>query len=107
MDCIGQSILIKSVWEHKENEIVASTGPLPMPVKAAHTQIECASAKEWAAWLAKHHASADGVWLTFQRDAATQRTLTYAQAVEAALCYGWIDGQSQRIDEKSWKQRYT
>jgi uncharacterized protein YdeI (YjbR/CyaY-like superfamily) len=78
-----------------------------MPVKTAHPQIECASAKEWAAWLAKHHARSDGVWLTFQRDAAKQKALTYAQAVEAALCYGWIDGQSQRIDEKSWKQRYT
>jgi uncharacterized protein YdeI (YjbR/CyaY-like superfamily) len=78
-----------------------------MPARAELLQIECTSAKEWAAWLAKHHANSDGVWLTFQRNAAKKETLTYEQAVEAALCYGWIDGQSQRIDESCWRQRYT
>lgn len=78
-----------------------------MPAKPEQPQIECVSAKVWAAWLAKHHATSDGVWLRFERDAAKKRTLTYAQAVEVALTYGWIDGQSQRIDEHGWKQRYT
>jgi len=70
-------------------------------------QIACASAKEWAAWLARHHAHSDGVWLVFERGAAKSGAFSYAQAVEAALCYGWIDGQSQRIDASAWKQRYT
>jgi uncharacterized protein YdeI (YjbR/CyaY-like superfamily) len=78
-----------------------------MPAKAELPQIECASAKEWAAWLAKHHAASEGVWLLFQRDAAKKDALTYAQAVETALAYGWIDGQSQRIDVSCWRQRYT
>lgn len=78
-----------------------------MAARAELLQIGCTSAKEWAAWLAKHHASSDGVWLTFQRNAAKKEALTYEQAVEAALCYGWIDGQSQRIDESRWRQRYT
>jgi uncharacterized protein YdeI (YjbR/CyaY-like superfamily) len=84
-----------------------STRKAATPSKAALPQLECASAKEWTAWLARNHAKSEGVWLTFQRDAARQKTLTYAQAVEAALCYGWIDGQSRRVDEKTWKQRYT
>jgi uncharacterized protein YdeI (YjbR/CyaY-like superfamily) len=79
----------------------------PAKVKAEQPQVAPAAAKAWSAWLAKHHAKSDGVWIVFTRDGAKKDALTYPQAVEASLCYGWIDGQSKRIDATHWKQRYT
>ena len=66
-----------------------------------------ASAARWRAWLHKNHASAPGVWLQFAKKGSGVRSVTYAEAVEAALCYGWIDGQAQRLDETHYLQRFT
>lgn len=65
-----------------------------------------ATARGWAAWLAKHHATSDGVWLLIAKAGAPQGTVSYAQAVEVALCHGWIDGQS-RGGDPYWRQRFT
>lgn len=62
---------------------------------------------DWAAWLAKNHARAPGLWLRLAKKDSGVRAVTYAEAVEAALCYGWIDGQAKRYDEKTWLQRFT
>jgi uncharacterized protein YdeI (YjbR/CyaY-like superfamily) len=61
----------------------------------------------WRSWLAANHAKSDGVWLKFAKKAAGERTLTYAEAVEAALCYGWIDGQSKSLGATHYTQRFT
>jgi uncharacterized protein YdeI (YjbR/CyaY-like superfamily) len=66
-----------------------------------------ASQDEWRAWLAEHHADSDGVWIAFARKASGIPTVTYAEAVEVALTYGWIDGQSRSIDETHYGQRFT
>lgn len=67
-----------------------------------------ASAAEWEAWLGEHHASTpDGVWLKYAKKASGLATVTYAEAVEVALCYGWIDGQAAPVDETWWLQRFT
>jgi uncharacterized protein YdeI (YjbR/CyaY-like superfamily) len=66
-----------------------------------------ASQRAFEAWLRKHHASSDGVWLLMAKAGAGQATVTYAQAVEAALCYGWIDGQKKALDGQHWLQRFT
>ena len=58
-------------------------------------------------WLAKNHATARGVWLVSPKKHTGQPTVTYAEAVEICLCYGWIDGQGKSIDENFGKQRYT
>ncbi|HEY8021925.1 MAG TPA: YdeI/OmpD-associated family protein [Thermoanaerobaculia bacterium] len=64
-------------------------------------------AREWAAWLAAHHASSKGVRLRIAKKGAATATVSYAEALEAALCYGWIDGQKGRLDDDFWLQRFT
>ncbi len=63
--------------------------------------------KAWAAWLRKHHAKSPGVWLRIAKKNAELQSVTYAEAVDVALCYGWIDGLTKRYDESSWIQRFT
>jgi len=58
-------------------------------------------------WLRKNHASCDGVWLLIAKPGADKPTITYPQAVELALCYGWIDAQKKSIDAQQWLQRFT
>jgi uncharacterized protein YdeI (YjbR/CyaY-like superfamily) len=63
--------------------------------------------KKWASWLAKHHDKSDGVWLKFAKKASGIPSVTYDEAVDVALCYGWIDGQGKRFDEQYWLQKFT
>jgi len=63
--------------------------------------------REWRAWLKKHHATSSGVWLIYDKKAKNPSRLTWPEAVEEALCFGWIDSVSNRIDEHSYKQRFT
>jgi uncharacterized protein YdeI (YjbR/CyaY-like superfamily) len=64
-------------------------------------------AATWRAWLAEHHASSPGVWLVLHKKGGDVTTLTYAQALDEALCFGWIDGQAARRDTASSLQRMT
>jgi uncharacterized protein YdeI (YjbR/CyaY-like superfamily) len=61
----------------------------------------------WAAWLEQHHAESPGLWLEIAKAGSGLDSVTYAEAVEVALCYGWIDGQKARGDERRWRQRFT
>lgn len=61
----------------------------------------------WEAWLAQHGGSATGVWLRLAKKSAQEPTVTYSQAVEAALCHGWIDGHKQTESAHYWLQRFT
>jgi uncharacterized protein YdeI (YjbR/CyaY-like superfamily) len=61
----------------------------------------------WAGWLAQHAESSQGVWLKLARKDGGERSITYAEALDVALCHGWIDGQKGRVDERHWKQRFT
>src|SRR5262245_31517516 len=73
----------------------------------SHPILFLKSARAWATWLARHHASSAGVRLQLARKGAATTTLTHPQALEAALCYGWIDGQAQSHDEQTWLCRFT
>ncbi len=64
-------------------------------------------AAAWAGWLDAHHASAPGVWLRLATQGGGLRSPTYAEALDAALCYGWIDSQKRRYDEASWVQKFS
>jgi len=67
-----------------------------------------ASAEEWEAWLgANHDSTPAGVWIKFARKASGIPTVTYMEALHAALCYGWIDGQARSFDERFYLQRFT
>ena len=66
-----------------------------------------ATQRAFETWLRRNHASSDGVWLLIAKPGADKPTVTYPQAVEVALCYGWIDGQKKSIDAHHWLQRFT
>lgn len=59
------------------------------------------------AWLEAHHATEPGLWLRIAKAAAPLRSVTYAEALDVALCFGWIDGQRRRCDADSFLQRFT
>ncbi len=58
-------------------------------------------------WLEKNHTESDGIWLRIFKKDSQERSLTYAEALDQALCYGWIDGQKKPFDELSWLQKFT
>ena len=66
-----------------------------------------ADREAWTAWLETHHASAPGIWLRLARKDGGGSSVTRAEALEAALCYGWIDGQAASGDGDFWLQRFT
>jgi len=69
--------------------------------------VELADRGAWAAWLEAGHASSPGVWLKIAKKGSDVRSVSYAEALEVALCYGWIDGQKRPLDDRFWLQRFT
>ncbi|CAN5316300.1 YdeI/OmpD-associated family protein [soil metagenome] len=65
------------------------------------------TAKAFEKWLAKNHAMTDGIWIKFFKKDSGEKTLTYKEALDEALCYGWIDGQANKYDDASWIQKFT
>jgi uncharacterized protein YdeI (YjbR/CyaY-like superfamily) len=61
----------------------------------------------WAQWLSEHHGCAQVVWLQIAKKGASTKTVTYDEALDVALCLGWIDGQRKRQDEQYFLQRFT
>jgi uncharacterized protein YdeI (YjbR/CyaY-like superfamily) len=74
---------------------------------ASREIVEFASAAEFAAWLEASHASGGGIWLKIAKRSADRPSITYAEALDVALCYGWIDGQKAADDHDHWLQRFT
>lgn len=64
------------------------------------------SAKEWSAWLSKNSQISNGVWLKIFKKDSGKKTITYSEALEESLCYGWIDGQKKSFDEQAWLQKF-
>ncbi|MNS41293.1 hypothetical protein D3C72_736430 [compost metagenome] len=65
------------------------------------------SADAWRAWLDAHHAESGGVWVRIHKKASGRPTVTYAEALDEALCYGWIDSTKASWDETSFLQRFS
>jgi uncharacterized protein YdeI (YjbR/CyaY-like superfamily) len=82
-----------------------------MKKKVAHAAelpiLSFATSSAFSDWLAGHHASSRGIWLRLAKKASGTVSITYAEAIDAALAWGWIDGQKQRGDEASWLQKFT
>jgi uncharacterized protein YdeI (YjbR/CyaY-like superfamily) len=75
---------------------------------AAAPELVVADAAAWRRWLSAHHREEGGVLLVLAKKGTTAPTsLTYDEALEAALCFGWIDGQTRRRDERTYLQRFT
>ena len=64
-------------------------------------------AKAWESWLAKNQSSANGVWMRIAKKASGKKSVNYPEALEVALCYGWIDGLKRPESETTWLQRFT
>ncbi|MBV9159651.1 MAG: YdeI/OmpD-associated family protein [Candidatus Kaiserbacteria bacterium] len=69
--------------------------------------LTCESQKEFEKWLAKHHATSKGVWLRFFKKHSGKRSFTYGEALDIALCYGWIDSLVNKYDADSYIQKFS
>jgi uncharacterized protein YdeI (YjbR/CyaY-like superfamily) len=67
----------------------------------------CRNRAAWHAWLAANHASGNEIWLIFFKKHTGKPTVSYAEAVEEAICYGWIDSILQRVDDETYAQKFT
>ncbi|ATQ76193.1 bacteriocin-protection protein [Massilia violaceinigra] len=82
-------------------------GTLETPLAQDDAPRAFASQAAWAQWLAEHHAASRGVWLRHAKKGAPEATVTYQEALEVGLCFGWIDGQKRSEDQHHWLQRWT
>lgn len=78
-----------------------------MSVKPDAPIIAFASQEAWQAWLDEHQAEQAGVWLKLARAGSGIASVTRDEALDIALCYGWIDGQGRSFDDDYWLQRFT
>ena len=95
--------------DFKQTPAPASTSARAKRASAAagDAPLALASAKEWERWLSRHHASSPGVWLRIAKKGAGTPSPTYAEALDAALAWGWIDSQKRALDAHAWLQRFT
>jgi uncharacterized protein YdeI (YjbR/CyaY-like superfamily) len=81
------------------NKHTSSSRDLPM--------LEFKDQQAFEVWITKHHPESHGVWIRMYKKASGIPSITYAEAVEVALCYGWIDSQMKSYDESSYIQKFT
>lgn len=77
------------------------------PVKIDYPIIAFESQQAWEQWLANNHHISQGIWLQFFKKGSGVKTIVYKEALDEALCYGWIDGQLKKYDKKSYLQKFT
>jgi uncharacterized protein YdeI (YjbR/CyaY-like superfamily) len=63
--------------------------------------------QDWEIWLKENHAETRGIWLKIAKKEARTSSVSYAEALDSALCFGWIDGQKAAFDDKYWLQKFT
>ena len=69
--------------------------------------LACTDVTEWESWLANHHGDPGGVWLLIAKKGSEKKLITISEALDAALCYGWIDSQRKGHDASTYLQRYS
>ena len=72
-----------------------------IPIMSFETQ------QDWEVWLKENHTETKGIWLKIAKKGALTPSVSYAEALDSALCYGWIDGQKAAFDDKHWLQKFT
>ena len=78
-----------------------------MSAEEHRTTIRFPSAAEWERWLEANHGDCDGVWIEMAKKASGVDSVRYPEVLEIALCYGWIDGRREALDERFFLQRFT
>src|SRR5688572_28779718 len=94
----------------KTNKIVCGFKNLTMDKKLENKEPEILSFKTpnaFEKWLLKHHNKVNGILLRFYKKESGKKSITYKEAVDEALCYGWIDGRANKLDDESWIQKFT
>jgi len=76
-------------------------------MKSTELPLAFESKKKWSDWLARQHDKSAGVWLKLAKKDSGISSVAYEEALDVALCYGWIDGQKKGFDEKYWLQKFT
>jgi len=72
-----------------------------LPIMSFETQ------QDWETWLIEHHTDTKGIWLKIAKKETRIPSVTYSEALDSAICYGWIDGQKASFDDKYWLQKFT
>jgi uncharacterized protein YdeI (YjbR/CyaY-like superfamily) len=67
----------------------------------------CLTQDDWEQWLEENHASSQGVWLKHAKKDGGKQSVSYQEALDVALCFGWIDGQKNKLDDEYWLQKFT
>ena len=78
-----------------------------MATPAESETLACRDAARWEAWLARHHEGSSGVWLLIAKKGSEKTSVTIREALDVALCYGWIDSQRRSHDADFYLQRYS
>src|SRR4051812_17785088 len=78
-----------------------------MTASKEYPALPFASATAWEQWLSEHHAQASGVWIQMAKKASGIATVTHDEALDVALCYGWIDGHPKTQDDTYFLQKFT
>jgi len=76
-------------------------------IKTSYDSLEVKDQNEWRKWLSDNHQTLQGIWLKIYKKSNIGTSLKYDEALEHALCYGWIDGQRKRNDDQSFIQKFT
>lgn len=79
----------------------------PATAEPMQPQVHCADRRAWRTWLKHNHGECDAVWLVFYRKHLGAPGVAYRDAVEEAICFGWIDGLKKRIDDECYAYRFT
>lgn len=110
----GRGLRTEAVLNLGNTQIMPKDPPSPSagtPVNAERSvppELVVADAAAWRAWLEQNDAASDGVWLILAKKGTQAPTvLTYAEALEEALCSGWIDGRRNTVDQKTYRQHFT
>src|ERR1700691_4480699 len=100
---------VRSCFERQSLRVPAnSVHPMSRTeTKAGLPALAFASASDWEQWLSRQPRSSKGIWLKLAKKGARIESVSRQGAIDGALCYGWIDGQLQKFDERYWLVRFT
>jgi uncharacterized protein YdeI (YjbR/CyaY-like superfamily) len=86
--------------------MIAGLAPAALP-RVSMRIVSFTSSPDLRTWLAKNHSQSEGIWLRIYKKNSGVTTVTYAEALDQSLCFGWIDGQKKPHDDQSWLQKLT
>ena len=101
----GKWRIIHSHWSYIKPQLKTS-GPI-VRMSSELIALHFKTREEWRAWLARHHASSIGIWFVFYKRHTGQKSISYEDMVQEALCFGWIDSLIKRIDDNRYAIKVT